>query len=190
VSHDDVLFGYRLRLFTLAQEIGVRPACWAMAFTTRPTTAGSERSTAGASRPCGSASAAPPDAQPNRTPPRAAGDGLRPRLSGLWAAADLGRASPPQVGWDPDLRARRLAGASPLQPQHPRRSGAGISGGRSGRESEHEAPRSKGNEETENQRQCANGKMRRQQQSAIRAARAQAPASRARRRGEPSQAPK
>jgi transposase InsO family protein len=27
VSHDDVLFGYRLRLFTLASEIGVRPAC-------------------------------------------------------------------------------------------------------------------------------------------------------------------
>jgi transposase InsO family protein len=30
VSHDDVLFGYRLRLFSLAQEIGVRPACRAM----------------------------------------------------------------------------------------------------------------------------------------------------------------
>ena len=27
VSHDDVLFGYRLRLLTLAEEIGVRPAC-------------------------------------------------------------------------------------------------------------------------------------------------------------------
>jgi transposase InsO family protein len=27
VSHDDVLFGYRLRLFTLAEEIGVRAAC-------------------------------------------------------------------------------------------------------------------------------------------------------------------
>jgi transposase InsO family protein len=27
MSHDDVLFGYRLRLFTLADEIGVRPAC-------------------------------------------------------------------------------------------------------------------------------------------------------------------
>jgi transposase InsO family protein len=27
VSHDDVLFGYRLRLFTLADEIGARPAC-------------------------------------------------------------------------------------------------------------------------------------------------------------------
>jgi transposase InsO family protein len=27
VSHDDVLFGYRLRLFSLAEEIGVRPAC-------------------------------------------------------------------------------------------------------------------------------------------------------------------
>jgi transposase InsO family protein len=30
VSHDDVLVGYRRRLFTLAQEIGVRPACRAM----------------------------------------------------------------------------------------------------------------------------------------------------------------
>jgi transposase InsO family protein len=27
MSHDDVLFGYRLRLFTLAEKIGVRPAC-------------------------------------------------------------------------------------------------------------------------------------------------------------------
>jgi transposase InsO family protein len=27
MSDDDVLFGYRLRLFTLAEEIGVRPAC-------------------------------------------------------------------------------------------------------------------------------------------------------------------
>jgi transposase InsO family protein len=30
VTHDDVLVGYRRRLFTLAQEIGVRPACRAM----------------------------------------------------------------------------------------------------------------------------------------------------------------
>jgi len=30
MTHDDVLFGYRLRLFTLAQEIGVRQACRAM----------------------------------------------------------------------------------------------------------------------------------------------------------------
>jgi transposase InsO family protein len=30
LSHDDVLFGYRLRLFSLAAEIGVRPACRAM----------------------------------------------------------------------------------------------------------------------------------------------------------------
>ena len=30
MSHDDVLFGYRLRLFTLAEEIGVSPACRAM----------------------------------------------------------------------------------------------------------------------------------------------------------------
>src|SRR3954469_15413808 len=27
MSHDDVLFGYRLRLFTLAEEVGVRAAC-------------------------------------------------------------------------------------------------------------------------------------------------------------------
>ena len=30
MTHDDVLFGYRLRLFTLAAEIGVRAACRAM----------------------------------------------------------------------------------------------------------------------------------------------------------------
>ena len=30
MSHDDVLFGFRLRLFSLAGEIGVRPACRAM----------------------------------------------------------------------------------------------------------------------------------------------------------------
>ena len=30
MTEDDVLFGYRLRLFTLAAEIGVRPACRAM----------------------------------------------------------------------------------------------------------------------------------------------------------------
>jgi hypothetical protein len=30
MSHDDLLFGYRLRLFTLAEEIGVRTACRAM----------------------------------------------------------------------------------------------------------------------------------------------------------------
>ena len=30
MSQDDVLFGYRLRLFTLAAEIGVRAACRAM----------------------------------------------------------------------------------------------------------------------------------------------------------------
>jgi hypothetical protein len=30
MSHDDVLFGYRLRLFTLAAQIGVWPACRAM----------------------------------------------------------------------------------------------------------------------------------------------------------------
>jgi transposase InsO family protein len=30
MSHDDVLFGFRLRLFSLASEIGVRPACRAM----------------------------------------------------------------------------------------------------------------------------------------------------------------
>ena len=30
MTHDDVLTGYRRRLFTLADEIGVRPACRAM----------------------------------------------------------------------------------------------------------------------------------------------------------------
>lgn len=38
MSHDDVLFGYRLRLFTLAEEIRVRPHAGRWRYTTRPTT--------------------------------------------------------------------------------------------------------------------------------------------------------
>ena len=60
MSHDDVLFGFRLRLFTLAEELGNvsdRPAGrWGC--TARPTTAGRRRSTATGSRRCGSGSAA------------------------------------------------------------------------------------------------------------------------------------
>jgi hypothetical protein len=110
MSHDDLLFGYRLRLFTLAEEIGVRPACRAM---------GIHHSTyyrlkkqvdrwglealrvRERRRP----------RMPNQIgPPRAKGDRLLPRPPRPRAAADLGRASPGQVGWDPDLRARRCGG--------------------------------------------------------------------------------
>ncbi len=38
MTDDDVLFGYRLRLFTLAEEIGVRPHAGRCGYTTRPTT--------------------------------------------------------------------------------------------------------------------------------------------------------
>jgi hypothetical protein len=57
VSNDDVLYGYRLRLYTLAaRSASVRPAGrWAS--TTRPTTAGRCGSTAGGWRRCGSGSA-------------------------------------------------------------------------------------------------------------------------------------
>src|SRR6266545_4837533 len=58
MSHDDVLFGFRLRLFSLASEIGVRPACRRWACTTRPITAGSAGSSAGTWKHCESGSGA------------------------------------------------------------------------------------------------------------------------------------
>ena len=41
MTHDDVLFGFRLRLFTLAEELGnVSEACRQMGFLAPPTTSG------------------------------------------------------------------------------------------------------------------------------------------------------
>ena len=102
MTHDDVLFGYRLRLFTLAEELGsVSGACRQM---------GVARSTYYAWK---------------RRLKRYGLDGLRvrerrrPRMPnlftrppGLRTPADLGRARPTEVGWDLRLRARRLAGAA------------------------------------------------------------------------------
>jgi hypothetical protein len=56
VSNDDVLFGFRLRLFALAAEVGVRPTCRAMGVHHSTITAGSAASTAGAWRRSASAS--------------------------------------------------------------------------------------------------------------------------------------
>jgi len=46
VTQDDVLFGYRLQLFRLAEELGVSKACRVMGVNRSPTTAGSRRSSA------------------------------------------------------------------------------------------------------------------------------------------------
>ena len=89
VSHDDVLFGYRLRLFTLAEEIGVRPACRAMGIhhsTYYRWKAKVDRWGLEALRIRKRQAAA--DAEPDRTAPRAAGDRLQPRPPRLWSAAD------------------------------------------------------------------------------------------------------
>ena len=51
MTHDDVLTGYRRRLFTLAQEIGVRPACRAMGVHHSTYYRLNARSTVSASRP-------------------------------------------------------------------------------------------------------------------------------------------
>ena len=58
MSHDDVLFGYRLRLFTLAEEVGVRAACRQMGVHHSTFYRLSRRSTAGGWRRSGSENAA------------------------------------------------------------------------------------------------------------------------------------
>lgn len=54
MSEDDVLFGFRLRLFTLAEELGnVSEACRAMGVARSPTTPGSPSWSATALTGCG-----------------------------------------------------------------------------------------------------------------------------------------
>ena len=106
-SHDDVLFGYRLRLLTLAQEIGVRPARRAMGVHHSTYYRWKERSTAGAWRPCGSESVKRPR-MPNQIGPHLEQriPRLRPGAAGVRTLADLRRArrskrggiAPPSTG--------------------------------------------------------------------------------------------
>ena len=87
MSHDDVLFGYRLRLFTLADELGdaARPAGrWVS--TARPTTVWKRKVDRWGLEAL-SGPRAPPaaDAQPDRPAPRTADHRLRARPPGLRA---------------------------------------------------------------------------------------------------------
>jgi hypothetical protein len=69
MTHDDVLFGFRLRLFSLAEELGnVSEACRQMGFLAPPTTSGSRSSAATASTACGCASAAAPGCRTTAAP--------------------------------------------------------------------------------------------------------------------------
>ena len=120
MTHDDVLTGYRRRLFTLAEEIGVRPACRAMGV--HHSTYYRLKSQVDRFGPRGaatSASAAGRGCQPDRPPPRAADRRLRPGEAGLRPRRISAELEALEVGRDPDLRARRLARPAPLQPEHP-----------------------------------------------------------------------
>ena len=84
MSEDDVLFGYRLRLFALAGEIGVRPACRAMGVhhsTYYRWAEKVERWGLEALRPQGAAAAA--DAEPARPASGAADRRVRARPAGV-----------------------------------------------------------------------------------------------------------
>jgi hypothetical protein len=121
MTEDDVLFGFRLRLFTLAEELGnISQACRAMASLDPPTTTGSQSCSATASTACGSGSAANPAcptgsastsstaSSPSPWETRASGPGASPRSS-----------PGPKWGRHQTLRERRLVRAQALQPQHP-----------------------------------------------------------------------
>ncbi len=91
-----MLFGYRLRLFTLAEEMGMCPlpvGRWGS--TTRPTIGWKRRSTVGDWRRCGSVSAAAADAERDRPAPRAARGRLQRSAIPAWerggSASELAR---------------------------------------------------------------------------------------------------
>jgi hypothetical protein len=88
------------------------------ASTTRPTTAGSRRSSAGLGGAQGQGAAPAKDAERARPAPRAADHRLRPRPSRPGTKADRRRAAPREVGRPRHLAQRRLAGATPPRPQH------------------------------------------------------------------------
>jgi transposase-like protein len=115
MTHDDVLFGYRLRLFTLAEELGnVSEACRRM---------GVSRSTYYAWKPklerYGLDGLRVRERRrprmPNQIGPTSStASSPRARPPAIRPAADRGRARKAQVGRDEDLRARRVAGPSAL----------------------------------------------------------------------------
>src|SRR4051812_50216044 len=106
MSKDDVLFGYRLRLFALAGEIGVRAACRAMGvhhstyyrWAEKVERWGLEATTRG--------TASTADAEPTWAASGAADRRLRARPAGLRSQADQCRARPREVGRPADLGER------------------------------------------------------------------------------------
>ena len=121
MTEHDVLVGFRLRLFTLAEELGnVSAACRAM---------GVHRSTYyRLKRKVDRWGLEALQVRERRRPrmPNEIGPHLEQRIvafalghPGLGPQADLGRAGQGEVGRDPDLRARRLAGAAAGRAQHP-----------------------------------------------------------------------
>ena len=120
MTEHDVLVGFRLRLFTLAEELGnVSAACRAM---------GVHRSTYyRLKRKVDRWGLEALTVRERRRPrmPNQIGPHLEQRIVAFalgppWprAAADLGRAGPGEVGRHPDLRARRLARAAPGGAEH------------------------------------------------------------------------
>jgi hypothetical protein len=120
MSEDDVLFGFRLRLFTLAEELGTsrRPVGrWGRPLDLLPPQAqGRQLGPRGAQ---GARAPAAANAERDRPSSRAADRCLRARPSRPRAKADLRRAGPREMGRDPDLRAQGLARPVPGRAQHP-----------------------------------------------------------------------
>ena len=115
---DDVLFGFRLRLFSLAAELGnVRAGVPDLrASTPRPTTAGGARSCARASRCSGRGSAGHPGCPTRRASSSSSGSSPSPRPPGSRTAAHQRHPRPGALGRHRHQPQRRLAGAPPARP--------------------------------------------------------------------------
>ena len=112
MSEDDVLFGYRLRLFALAGEIGVRAACRTMGVHHSTYYRWAEKVDRwGLEALAAAGAAAAADAERARPAPGAADPRLLARPPRARAQADQRRARAGEVGRPQDLPERRLAGA-------------------------------------------------------------------------------
>jgi hypothetical protein len=119
VSEDDVLFGFWLRLFTLVEELDNVSGAWRAVEVDRSAYYRWKRAVDRWGLEALPVRERRRPRMPNRSAPiPSSGSSPLAWATQAGAPAHLGRAGPGQMGWDPGLRARGVAGAAPLWARH------------------------------------------------------------------------
>jgi hypothetical protein len=124
MTKDDVLFGYRVQLFAEAARTNVSRRAGRSECIARRTTRGSARSTGTAWRCCARVSVGVRRCPTRwRRWSRSASSRSRSRTPG-WDPSVSRQNSRARSGWHPGLAQRRMEGAVPSRPEHPRQAPA------------------------------------------------------------------